>query len=218
MRAAAFCVEIALVLRYNIRMEIELKAHTRDREAVLQKLRSFADFDKSVSKDDRYFKLDKDGAPNGHITARIRKEKTAGLDGRAIEEKIFLTYKKKEKRVASGGGALEVNQEFETALDNAECLEALFADIGFVPHFTKHKDAIGFYADTPCGRAHLELCSVPPLGDFLEIEFVTDGNAGEDEIRAMRSELEALVLKCGLALEDIEKKYYSELLAEVAAR
>ena len=207
-------VEKSVCLCYNTRMEIELKAHARDREAVLQKLRAFAVFDKSVSKDDRYFKMEKSGAPNGHITARIRQEKTADQEGRAIEEKIFLTYKKKEKRVSSGGGALEVNQEFETALDNAECLEALFADIGFVPHFTKHKDAVGFYADTPCGKAHLELCSVPPLGDFLEIEFVTDGDIPEEKIAAMRAELEALVVKCGLALEDIEEKYYSELLAE----
>lgn len=195
-------------------MEIELKAHARDREAVLQKLRSFAVFDKSVSKDDRYFKMEKSGAPNGHITARIRQEKSVDQNGRALEEKILLTYKKKEKRLASGGGALEVNQEFEAALDNAECLEALFADIGFVPHFTKHKDAIGFYADTPCGKAHLELCSVPPLGDFLEIEFVTDGEASESQIAAMRKELESLVVKCGLALDDIEEKYYSELLEE----
>ncbi|MBO7122768.1 MAG: hypothetical protein J6V90_05760 [Treponema sp.] len=195
-------------------MEIELKAHARDREAVLQKLRAFAVFDKSVSKDDRYFKMEKSGAPSGHITARIRQEKTADQNGRALEEKTFLTYKKKEKRLASGGAAIEVNQEFEASLDNAECLEALFADIGFVPHFTKHKDAIGFYADTPCGKAHLELCSVPPLGDFLEIEFVTEGEADESQIAAMRAELESLVVKCGLALDDIEEKYYSELLAE----
>ena len=107
-----------------------------------------------------------------------------------------------------------MNQEYETALDNAKCLEALFSDIGFVPYLTKHKDAIGFYADTPCGKAHLELCSVPPLGDFLEIEFVTEGDADESQIAAMRKELEALVLKCGLALDDIEEKYYSELLEE----
>ena len=195
-------------------MEIELKAHARDRGAVLKKLEAFAVFDKSVSKDDRYFKLEKSGAPNGHITARIRQEKSSGQDGRALEEKIFLTYKKKEKRLASGGAALEVNQEFEAALDNAECLEALFSDIGFVPHFEKHKDAVGFYADTPCGKAHLELCSVPPLGDFLEIEFVTDCDVPEEKIAAMRKELEALVTKCGLALDDIEEKYYSELLAE----
>ena len=203
-----------LELEYNDGMEIELKAHARDREAVLEKLRSFAVFDKSVSKDDRYFKMEKAGAPNGHITARVRQEKNADQEGRAIEEKFFLTYKKKEKRVSSGGGALEVNQEFECALDNAECLEALFADIGFVPYFTKHKDAVGFYADTKCGRAHLALGSVPPLGDFLEIEFVTGGDIPEEKIAAMRAELEALVVKCGLALEDIEEKYYSELLAE----
>lgn len=195
-------------------MEIELKAHARDRGAVLKKLEAFAVFDKSVSKDDRYFKLPKEGAPNGRITARIRQEKISDKSGRALEEKTLLTYKKKEKRVSSGGGALEVNQEFESALDNAECLEALLRDVGFVPHFTKHKDAIGFYADTPCGKAHLELCSVPPLGDFLEIEFVTEGEASESQIAAMRKELEALVVKCGLALEDIEEKYYSELLAE----
>ena len=195
-------------------MEIELKAHVQDREAVLKKLRAFAAFDKSVVKEDRYFKLEKAGAPNGHISARIRNEKRTDGAGRLLEEKIFLTYKKKERRLDSKGGALEVNQEFESAMENSSCVEELLRDSGFVPHFNKRKEATGFYAQTKCGPAHLELCYVPPLGDFLEIEFVTEGETDDKEISEMRKELEALVLKSGLALDDIEEKYYSELLAE----
>ena len=195
-------------------MEIELKAHARDRETVLQKLRAFAAFDKSSVKDDRYYKLDKAGAPKGYVSARVRRETQKDEAGAATGTKIFLTYKKKEERVTSNGAALEVNQEFESAMENSECAEALLTDAGFVPYLEKHKDVTGFYADTKCGRAHLELCSVPPLGDFLEIEFVTDGDVPEEKIAEMRAELEALVLKCGLALDDIEEKYYSELLAE----
>lgn len=195
-------------------MEIELKAHVHDREAVLGRLRSFASYEKTVSKDDQYYSLLKEGAPGGHISARVRVEKRRSQDGKIAEEKTYLTYKKKERRAASGGVSLEVNQEYESEIQNPTCVQELLKDAGFVPSLKKHKDSVGFYADTPCGRAHLELCAVQPLGDFLEMEFVTQGDADEEEISAKKKELEALVVRSGLALEDIEEKYYSELLAE----
>ncbi len=196
-------------------MEIEVKAHVKDRDSLLQKVKAFSSFDKIVIKDDSYFKLAKEGFAGGHLTARLRREERRDKENKLLESANLLTYKKKERRLSADGAAIEVNQEYESAVENPQALEALFLDIGFEPYFTKHKDTIGFYADTPCGKAHLELCSVPPLGDFLEIEFVTDGDSSAEEIEAMRKELEALVLKSGLRLEDIEEKYYSELLQEI---
>lgn len=244
--------------------EIELKAHVRDRNLLLQKLNSFARFDRIIIKDDEYFKF---AAPHsfaapkaaaapevpgfsnephfshsprlqqaagsseaGHITARIRKETqcskesllAAFLQNGTIPEsdvsarKIFLTYKKKERRVGESGAVLEVNDERECELSDDFALKSLLLDSGFEPYFTKHKDTIGFYFDTDCGEAHLEVCAVPPLGDFLEIEIVSE-NPDEAGQKRIQQKLEELLLQCGLTLADIEKKYYSELLAQANA-
>ena len=56
--------------------EIELKAHVYNREELLQKLNTFAEFKKTVIKNDTYYRLnlDKPVKGSGHISARIRIE------------------------------------------------------------------------------------------------------------------------------------------------
>ncbi len=195
--------------------EIELKAHVHDRDSLLTMLNSFSRFDRIIIKDDEYLKLEKNCCNEGNspcrITARIRTEEHKSYDNKSLGKKIFLTYKKKERRVDENGTSVEFNDELETELSDSDCVKTLLLDSGFEPYFTKHKDTMSFYADTPCGRAHLELCNVPPLGDFLEIEFVAEAPDPAAQKR-MRSELEALIIKAGLSIEDIENKYYSELL------
>ena len=92
-------------------------------------------------------------------------------------------------------------------------MKELLLASGFENHFCKHKDSFGWYAE--CGeffsRAHLELCAVPPLGDFLEIEILSP-RQDEEALREINSTLKSFVVKSGLELRDIEEKYYSELL------
>lgn len=202
--------------------ELELKAHVHDRAAVIQKLNSFARFDRIIIKDDSYFKLERQGQEQ--VTARIRAEEHRATEDffnftgqKTIAKKAFLTYKKKERRrKESDGIAIEVNDERETEISDAECVKELLLASGFAEHFSKHKDSFGWYAECQgdfFSNAHLELCAVPPLGDFLEIEIISPRN-DEEALQKIDSALKEFLLKSGLELCDIEEKYYSELLQE----
>ena len=154
-------------------------------------------------------------APNipatpARITCRIRHETHTDPRGGTVTTD-YLTYKSKERRTGSDGSAYEVNQEHETTLSDPGALQKLLLDSGWTLAYTKTKDVTEWKYDTPYGTAHLELCNVPPLGDFLEIEIVTENCNNE---KVINDTLKELILKAGLSLSDIEKKYYSELLKE----
>lgn len=206
--------------------ELELKAHVRDRAAVIQQLNSFARFDRIIIKDDSYFKLERPGKER--VTARIRIEEHRLAENaftfagqKTIAQKAFLNYKKKERRSTEPNGiAIEVNDEYETEISDAECVKELLLASGFVNYFSKHKDSFGWYAEChgDCfSRAHVELCAVPPLGDFLEIE-ICSPRKDEAAVREIDAALKQLLLKSGLELCDIEERYYSELLEQLQAQ
>ncbi|MBR5932763.1 MAG: class IV adenylate cyclase [Treponema sp.] len=183
--------------------EIELKAHVRDKTRTVELVNSFAEFKGTTVKNDDYFN-------NSKITCRIRSEIKTLPDKTQIKENLF-TYKSKELRMDKNGSSYEVNEENETTISNPEALEKLLLDSAYTKVYSKHKDVIEWITDTPFGQAHIELCNVPPLGDFLEIEIVTENCNNDKEINA---ELKLLIQKAGIDLNDIEKKYYSELLRE----
>jgi len=195
--------------------EIEIKAHVEDRAALEQKLSSFAKYEGSVIRDDTYYK--KDG-----ISIRIRKETT--------EQKsdYLLTYKRKEQRTDSTGTTIEVNDEKECSISTPEPLVAFLEDTGYTISLKKHKEVKDWCLDLSdvlkkhslqstknfSYKATFELCKVPPLGDFLEIEILSP-TAEENIVNALHKELEELLQKAGIPKSKVEKKYYSELMAEL---
>ena len=192
--------------------EIELKAHVFDREKLIENLNSFAEYEKTVTKDDTYFHLEKKSAGKNYISARIRKQTEKTENGAKTTN--FLTYKKKELKTDSKGISIEVNDEKETEISNAEAVEILFSDIGFAPALKKHKEVMIFSAKTAQGNANLELCNVEKLGDFIEIEILS---AKDDPktVEKIQSELKILLSKCGIPEKNIKNRYYSELLNEL---
>lgn len=204
--------------------EIELKAHAADHAAVLERLREHCRYQGKVQKDDTYYHLPKG---DGHITARIRLETSDG------GTTCCLTYKRKELRYGADGAqvagdaagaadtgkafAYEVNEEKECTLSDPDALETLLTDSGFTVCRRKHKTVYGFTADTSCGQAHLELCTVPPLGDFLEIEIMSPTNDAQTVAR-IRSELERLLTQQGIPLSAVEPRQYNEMLQKYAAQ
>ncbi|MDE5898383.1 MAG: class IV adenylate cyclase [Treponemataceae bacterium] len=196
--------------------EIELKARVHDRRAVLERLDSFAEYTGSVEKRDVYYSAPpgccgRDGAP--HPSVRLRRQ-TVRQDG-ICTDTSFFTYKRKEVRTGDGA-ATEVNDERECAVSDPEPIAAFLEGIGFSPSLQKRKIVESYRVATARGTASLELCGVPPLGDFLEVEILSVSDA-PDVVTAVQAEVRALLARCGVALEDVEPRYYSELLAEAGA-
>lgn len=180
--------------------EIELKARVRDREAVAARLSALGEPAGSVIKDDVYWEL-------GGVRARIRTETQVGADGAGSgQSRSLLTYKRKETR-----GGLEVNDELECEVGDGAVLSSLLSDAGFRVATRKRKAVTAWRV----GGITAELCDVPPLGLFLELEILAE-DGSEATVAEARGRLSALLGSCGLSEADVEPRYYSELLSEAA--
>lgn len=192
--------------------EIELKAHVQDRRETIKNLEKFASFYGAVEKYDSYYENTVNGKT---IKVRIRKEmpfSTEEVDyspNIATGKSVVFTYKQKELH-SENGIPIEVNNEHETFLSDAEPVESFLADTGFTPSLTKHKIVLSWQFD----GALLELCSVDRLGDFIEIEILTETN-DTHQVEQAQARLRKLLSKCGVSEYQIEKRYYSQMLEEL---
>lgn len=187
--------------------EIEIKARVADRIELEKKLNSFAQFSGSVSRDDSYW-------ANTEVSKkkiRIRKETTGS--GSNCTTQWLITYKIKDNVLSPEGITTEVNQELETVIENPEPLLRYFKDTGYSEVLSKHKEV----SDWKYEDATLELCHVPPLGWFLEIEILAENNSPAT-VDSAQKKLKELLYKCGLNDSDIEEKYYSQLLREYKSK
>lgn len=183
--------------------EIEIKAHVSDKDSVKNAISKFAKYKCAVQKHDTYYKLT---VHENDVTARIRCE----------NEKITLTYKQKEMRGTDSGTSTEVNSEYECQISCAAPLEKLFADCGFAISHTKEKHTESWTYATRAGDALIELCNVPPLGYFLEVEILANDD-DKATVEAAQKELYAILEKCGIDKSAIEMRYYSEMLENITA-
>ena len=156
--------------------EIEIKAHVYKKDELIKKINSFAEFKQEVLRDDTYY----ESPLNPKIKIRIRKEKCAK------ETRFILTYKRKEIKSASENSSTELNEELETELLSSAPLEQFFCDAGLKVALKKHKEVMDWELELPISieniqlKATLELCNVPPLGDFLEIEILSPSKKDGD--------------------------------------
>jgi adenylate cyclase class 2 len=129
---------------------------------------------------------------------------------------LRVNYKKKEIR----SGQIEVNDEYEftigAGLDKKEAekeklsFETFLSSAGFSPSMVKHKDTKRWnFEDTL-----IEVSYVDKLGDFIEIEILSETADTERTIEAHKKLLRTLE-KAGVPEENIETRYYSELLEKV---
>lgn len=187
--------------------EIELKAHIYDRDRTESLINGFADYIGSTNKEDTYYHR-KNGIFKKHTTCRIRHEEHVFKDGTVKVQDVF-THKEKQRKKDENGAVYEVNQENETILSDKSAMERFLLASGFKFAYTKIKNVKEWNFPSKYGTAHLELCTIPPLGDFLEVEIVTGTAGSEDKIQ---EQLKELIIKSGASLDDIEERYYSELL------
>ncbi len=193
--------------------EIELKARVQDREALIQRLNSIALFTQTVKRDDEYWGR----SENPKKKIRVRTEISSSADGTKVRT-CLLTYKRKESLVCDGV-LTEVNDEMETNINDPLPLETFLLDNGFTVMLRKHKDVMDgvFPVNSPMAGqvdALFELCNVPPLGDFLEIEILSESN-DEDVVASFRKILVDLLELAGISRSCIENRYYSDMLMEL---
>ncbi len=195
--------------------EIELKAHVKNSAEVIEILNKTGTYLGHTEKKDDYYHFElADGhtAPDGRnfLSSRIRKE-TLTLDGKTSST-CYFTYKRKEIKKNEDGTEIEVNEENEFTTDDASALELFFKDLGAVIDIHKSKSVEQWKLYKNGETAHVELCNVPPLGDFLEIEIIKNQN-DEETVRKCKSVIEEIFTECGISLDQLEPRYYRDMLS-----
>lgn len=195
--------------------EIELKAHVTDVQSIKTKLATFAIYKKHIDKSDDYYSyitapktsVNQASAADisNNITVRFRRE--TYNDGTSSTS---FCYKQKEVRDGT-----EVNDERECKVSDSYPLISAFAALGFHKSLHKHKISDFYTYLTPYGLSNIELCNVEGLGNFIEIEILTDS---EDPllIAPIKEQLHKILARCGVSESAIEPRYYKELLAQKA--
>ena len=202
--------------------EIELKAHVGDPNRCKEKLCTLAGVETVFSKDDVYWfvpahegsdKTSRLRLPSG---LRVRRESTALPDGAARQSCTKITWKNKEKR-ADG---LEVNEEHEFEVSAGTVFEELLTLLGLEKQISKHKQGWswryrGITAELCEVTGALDESKEQPknLGWFLELEILAEEENGKIVAEA-KERLFALLEETGIGKENIESRYYRELLAD----
>jgi adenylate cyclase class 2 len=198
-------------------VEIELKAHVKDSEALKSLLFEKAEYLCAFEKEDTYyFPLGNSNIPRSGI--RLRGESKTFPDG-TVKKTAYVTYKTKEIR-----DGIEVNDEKEFEVCSAQYNTVIAFDeflkmTGLEPGFSKHKRGWVFSKD----GINAELLEVEKLGWFLEIEIIlndverdTINNTIETTINEKKKQILEFLSDLGIEKNAIESRYYSEMLKEFA--
>lgn len=187
--------------------EIELKAHIKDWQALLNKLRQskFISNEKYEEKNDIYF-----FNPLIEQSFRVRKETFTDSNDNLIKKTIYTV---KEKVFENG---IEINKEVEVDLNYEQFDPSLefFKSMGFNQTILKQKSGYSFifsYFETPL---HIELLKVNDLGWFFEIEFIVDDETNNQKCDQLVQNLYKTLDYFNISHSAIEMKYYSQLIEE----
>jgi len=196
-------------------VEIELKAHIKDSEALRLLLLGKAQYLCSFEKEDAYyFPTNNSDIPKSGV--RLRAESKTFPDG--TEKKIaYVTYKTKEVR-----DGIEINdeKEFEVYSHQYSTIAAFgefLKMLGLKPGYTKRKKGWAFSKE----EINAELLEAEKLGWFLEIEIVVNDIGDQEKmditIREAKKKLMGFLSELGIEKDAIESRYYSEMLKELAS-
>ena len=186
-------------------IEIELKARLEESGSVKKRLNMAGNYLHTYEKNDHYWVLN-------DTNVRVRREKIfQGCNAKDTEvpakEIILVTYKIKE--INDG---IEINEEKEFSISDAEIFEDLLSRIGMVSDIKKEKRGCAWHIIEPGNPPILaELSMVKNLGCFLELEILAE-NREEKTIAASRKRLFDTLAALGIPAEKIEARPYSIML------
>ena len=201
-------------------IEIELKAHVKDNEALKLLLSDRAQYLCSFEKQDTYyFPIDNSDIPKSGV--RLRAESRTFPDG-TEKKAVYVTYKTKEVR-----DGIEINDEKEFEVCSSQhstvsVFDEFLKMMGLSPGYTKQKRGWAFSKE----EINVELLEVEKLGWFLEMEIVVNDTDNDTDIDASdnndktidekRKKLMGFLSELGIGKDAIESRYYSEMLREAA--
>jgi len=177
--------------------EIEKKAHLDDPSAALRKLRKIGRFAGRFVKEDRYYLL----RPGRGSPVDMRKDPILRI--RIENGRCVLCAKKRSFR-----GKTEINEEAEIPAGKPRDTIRFFErTLGLAPFVRKRKRTTLFIVR----GIHVEVNRVDRLGWFLEAEIRARRLGPREEKKAL-SRIDALFSRLGVRDEDVEPRYYIELL------
>jgi len=180
-------------------IEVEKKAYLRNNQ-VLQNIKDIAEYKGYSVKTDRYY------GPGSKEVVNLYHDPVFRL--RKENQQQILTFKEK-----SFIENTEVNQEHEIDLSHIpqKDLEKFFSYLGYKPFIDKNKNSHLYYIRNKNGYpVSIEHNHIESLGEFIEIEILAQQ---ESEVPAVHRIIEELFQELGIKDEDIEKRYYIDLLA-----
>jgi len=194
-------------------VEIELKAWLDNYELIKERLSSVGSYVRSFEKTDTYWFPIQEGAPGVSIPysgLRVRRDRTVD-DGDAEHESVLVTLKKRKM-----SGNIEVNEEREFTVSNADLFEELICDLGLFKASYKKKRGWEWRVSSELegGRPiNAEISMVKGLGWFLELEILSGKNSNQ-AVEESRKELFFLLGKLKIPEEKIETRPYTALLQD----
>lgn len=169
-------------------IEIEAKVRLSDEQALaIKKELSQLGKGKKVSKSDKYYTM------SSLYSLRTRES--------GIEKQLTLKSKRKI------GKGVEANQEMEWKIKSAKKMEVLLNELGFTQQKEKKKHSEIYRLN----GMTLELSHLEGIGWFLEIEKLVKDESG---IKEAKKDLLNHFKQFGFSENDLEKKYYLEILKE----
>lgn len=189
-------------------IEIEIKAHAKNKNAIKSTLNTIGKYEGFVVRHDYYYRHHNCLS----YPARIRIEKSDN------GQKIFLTHKNKSLVKDKNGVVSEKNEEKEAEISESakEVLLSFFSESKIELYLEKEKRVETWKCAQDGFLVTAELCTIKPIGDFIELEILVEEQNDKIEKKA-REALFAILKKLG-AENEIEEKSYATLLKEEARK
>jgi adenylate cyclase class 2 len=181
-------------------VEIELKAWVKDPETQKNAISRLARYEGEYRREDAYWHVSAD--PGSGV--RVRRESFTSPGGETARLTL-VTHKTKEVR-----NRIEVNHEREFEVSDGDVFEELLGRLGLVRGTCKLKRGWSWN----CRGITVELSEVEGLGWFAELEILADEDLPETAADSRRRLLE-LLNEIGISEDQIEERYYTEMLRQL---
>jgi adenylate cyclase class 2 len=180
--------------------EIEIKAHLRDREVVMQKLSELGcEIGEAVAQEDIVY-VKRAGSMDEFLSNDLF------LRIRATKGETIFTLKYHPDRTQNGN-SLSMPLEHELKVDSRAELEEMLKLLGFAPALRIYKERRSAH------YKNWEICldDVEELGSFIEVEQLAQH---DEDIEPISHSLTAFLESLGIAVSDIGAKRYDIQLLE----